>query len=200
MYFKYITGGIFMKRIFLGVVSTILATSLLAGCGESSIEKVEKDDEVAAVEASTDATEGVDNEEEVADEEATEEDADLTIGDTVNINGLHVTLNGIRTSEGEEFLEPNNDLYLYVDVTIENTTEEAAHISSLLQTKLYNAENYSQDIAIVTDSKGQLDGEVGPGRKMSAEVVFDVSESEYFEFIFEDPFMSGQAIWTFEIE
>lgn len=70
----------------------------------------------------------------------------------------------------------------------------------MLQTNLYSAESYAQSLTIVTDAKGQLDGEVGAGRKLAGEVVFDVEASDFYEFIFSDPFKSGQAIWKFTAE
>lgn len=122
----------------------------------------------------------------------------LKVGDTANINELLVTLKGIRTEKGtDEFDKPQKDFYLIVDVLIENKTNESQAISSLLNTKLYNAEGYEQEWGFLANTKGSLDGEVGPGRKMAGEMAFDVEQSEYFEFIFEDPFIGGQAIWKF---
>lgn len=75
---------------------------------------------------------------------------------------------------------------------------EAVNISSLMQMDLLDADGYAQDLTLFVDTRGSLDGEVGAGRTMAGELAFDVDESDYYEFIFEDPFMTGQAIWLFE--
>lgn len=62
---------------------------------------------------------------------------------------------------------------------------------------LLDAEGYAQDLSLFVDTRGNLDGEVGAGRTIAGELAFDVDESPYYEIIFEDPFMSGQAIWQF---
>ncbi|GAK12317.1 hypothetical protein [Geomicrobium sp. JCM 19039] len=49
---------------------------------------------------------------------------------------------------------------------------------------------------IQINTTGSLDGEIGPGRDNRGEVPFDVNASDEYEFIFENPFTSGQAIWT----
>lgn len=187
-----------MNRKFLLMVALLFAVGMvLVGCGEeSTIEPVENDttndeetptDEAEAPEEAT---------EEDETDEAEEEVKELGIGDTVNFDGLHITVNDAYITQGtDEFTEATNDYYVVVDATIENTTDESTAVSSLMQISLFDADGYSQDIAIMLDTKGQLDGEIGAGRKLAGEVAFDVNDSEYFEFVFENPFKSGQAIW-----
>ena len=188
-----------MNRKFLLMVALLFAVGMvLVGCGEeSTIEPVEND--------TTNDEETPTDEAEAPEEEATEEDEtdeaeeevkELGIGDTVNFDGLHITVNDAYITQGtDEFTEATNDYYVVVDATIENTTDESTAVSSLMQISLFDADGYSQDIAIMLDTKGQLDGEIGAGRKLAGEVAFDVNDSEYFEFVFENPFKSGQAIW-----
>lgn len=51
--------------------------------------------------------------------------------------------------------------------------------------------------SIGAETKGQLDGELGPGRKMSGQIAFELDTVEKnLEFIFEpNVFGSGQAIY-----
>jgi len=52
---------------------------------------------------------------------------------------------------------------------------------------------YSYDIALYTDTKGSLDGEVSPGRKLRGEVAFEISSDvESIEFVY-DPIFGRQA-------
>ena len=194
-----------MKKYSMMLVSTLLVVALTA-CGESTIEPVEKESDAAtAAENETDSSENESNKTDGNSDEATEEtnedantevfEEDLGIGETINFDGVHITLNGVRTSEGEEYFEPDNDFFLILDLTADNTTDEAANISTMLQMSLVDPNGYGQDMDIFADTKGSLDGEVGAGRKMAGEISFDVEDKEYFEFIFENPFSSGQAIW-----
>ncbi|WP_185970909.1 DUF4352 domain-containing protein [Alkalicoccobacillus porphyridii] len=182
-----------MKKWILSAGMTLAAVTVLTACGEASIEPVENNEAEGA-----EVDEPTDNEEveEEVEEDVVEES--LTLGDKVNFDGLEITLNEAYTSAGSDWETPENDQYVILDLTIENTTEEAANISTLLQMSLKDEDSYTHDIALFTDVKGSLDGEVGPGRDMRGEVAFDVDQSGVYEFIFEDPFASGQAIWTIE--
>lgn len=177
-----------MKKWILTTGMTLSAVVVLAACGEASIEPVEKNE---AEGAEVDETEGTEESEEVVDES-------LTVGDTVNFDGLEITLNEAYTSSGSDWETPENDQYVILDLTIENTTDETANVSTLLQMSMQDEASYNYDIALYTETKGSLDGEVGAGRDMRGEVAFDVDQSGVYEFIFEDPFASGQAIWTIE--
>ncbi|MDQ0257770.1 hypothetical protein J2S74_005232 [Evansella vedderi] len=191
-----------MKKYFFSLITLLLFVGLVTACGESTIEPVDNEPEESeeAATQTPETEEDATTEEEDAtteEEEATEEiiEEDLSVGDTINFNGLHITLNGVRTSEGEEFFEPDRDFFFILDMTIDNTTDEAAHVSTMLQMTLVDPDGYSQDMDFFADTRGSLDGEVGPGRKMAGEISFDVEDADYFEFLFEDPFMTGQAIW-----
>lgn len=176
-------------------MALLLTGVVLVGCEESEVTKVEK---------TTEETDVVVNEEtniDTVDDEQADEDVtglNLGIGDTVAFDGLEVTLNSVHKSMGQEFFEPDNAYYVILNVTIENTTDKPEHISSLLNFKLIDADGYNQDIGLFADTKGSLDGEVGAGRNMRGEIAFDAYESDTYEFIFENPFTSGQAIFTFD--
>lgn len=218
-----------MKKLKMLLVSAG-AFMILAACGEAAIEEVDADnnDEAEAVEneGNDNGTEEQENEENNHDntagdmnenngdenedndtgenQEANEEEIDedgLGIGSTVDFNGLHVTLKEGRKYAGDgEWEEPENDYFIILDVSIENTADEEANISTMMQMDLVDPDGYSQDMDFFVDTRGSLDGEVGAGRTMAGEISFDVEEAEYYEFIFEDPFMSGQAIWLFDTD
>ncbi|UCZ52638.1 DUF4352 domain-containing protein [Bacillus shivajii] len=188
-----------MKKIMF----LVLATALVACGGEAEIERVDdtEEDIIEDVETGTTEDEGeVEDIVEPEEEKEEEVEEDLSIGDAVMFNGVQITLDDVRIDHGtDEWDAPNNDQYVIVHLTIENTLEESYNVSSMLQMSLFDEEHYSQDLAFMADTKGSLDGELGPGRTMRGEVAFDADESNYYEFIFEDPFTSGQAIWEFEI-
>jgi plastocyanin len=188
------------KRMMIWLQVVVLGVWLSA-CGESSIEKVEGDDASSGdTQAEAEETENSAGEEGAEDAETEEpKTEEYKVGDTVNFDGLHITLTNVRVSEGGEFDEPQNDKFLLVELDIENTTDESAAISTIMNMKLMDADSYEQDQTILIDDvKGNLDAEISPGKKLKGEIPFDVVDSDYYEYIFEDPFASGQAIWKIE--
>ncbi len=176
-----------MKKFFMSVLMLGLIAGLIAGCGESDIQKVEGDDS--------------------KQEKAEKKQETLKIGEAVKFDGLKVKLTGVREYKGDQFIKPQreykgdqfikpqNDKFVLIQLEIENTTDKPQTVSSLLQMNLVDAEGQSQDVAITGNEKGKLDGELGAGRKMKGEVAFDVMKSDKYEFIFDNPFTTGQAIW-----
>lgn len=184
---------------------------LLAACTEDSqVESVDTEEDTEEVSEDTQETNGVEEtvEEDVSEdtEEVDSEDTEDeiisdgdTIGDTIQFDGLHITLNSVHTSDGSDWETPDNDHYLVVDLTIENTTDEEANISTMLQMSVQDDELYTHNIALYTETEGSLDGELGAGRSTRGQVAFDVPNSDNYEFIFEHPFTNGQAIWEFDL-
>jgi len=183
-----------LNYITLFVVFTLIFGFVLA-CGEDvKPEKVEEltEEEVIIEEPIT--------EEEI--EEAMEETPKIEIfeiGDTIKMGDLIFTVNSARWDEGDEFSKPEEgEKWLVLDCTIENQSNESTTVSSMLMFKLYDEDGYSMNQEIFVDTKGSLDGELGPGRKMSGEIAFSVEEGQsYWEFIFEpEVFGFGQAIFA----
>ena len=170
-----------VKRFALLVFCALLLMIFVFGCGETT--QPEK------VPAENKAESGVEN------SKAPEVYA---VGDSVKMGGLVFTVNGTRTATGSEFIKPDEgDIYFIADCTLENTAAEVAHISSLLMFKLVDADGYNYDITIGPETKGSLDGELAPGRKMRGELAFEVpAQVNSLELIFEpNVFGSGQAIY-----
>ncbi|SER84860.1 DUF4352 domain-containing protein [Salisediminibacterium halotolerans] len=208
-----------MKRTIF--TAGLLAVFGLSACGDADVNTVNDNNDEDAnndVEAADNAanntgedgendeeanegnnTDEADDQEEDANNGEEVEEDDVSVGSTVDFNGLEVTLNEVRRDEGDgDFIEPEEDFFLIVDVSIENTTEEEANVSTLMQMSLVDPDGYGQEMDIMADTSGSLDGEIGAERTLSGEIAFDVEEAEFFEFIFEDPFQSGQAIWLIE--
>ena len=128
-------------------------------------------------------------------------DALFAIGDTVKMGDIQLTVNSARWDKGNSFSKPEKgQKWLVLNCTIENTGEESLQVSSLLMFKLYDMLAYARDYEIFADTKGSLDGEVSPGRKIRGEVAFNVdADQDTWEFIFEpNVFGYGQAIFLIE--
>lgn len=116
------------------------------------------------------------------------------IGDTLKLNGLNITLNDHRITFGD-FMDPDYDFFLVLDLTIENTTKKPEQISTLLQMEVHDAEGYIYDVDYFTDTIGDLDVNIGAGKKVRGEVAFDVPVASYYNFVFSNPFTKGEVIW-----
>lgn len=120
------------------------------------------------------------------------------IGDTISIDGLEITLNKVRKGAGGQFNKPQEDMFLYTMVTIENKSDKSQRVSSLGNFELADSEGIRYTIALTTDSKGKVDGEISPGQKLKGELAFDVPESDSYELIRKEIFENGQVIWKFD--
>ncbi|QGQ97039.1 DUF4352 domain-containing protein [Paenibacillus psychroresistens] len=198
-----------MKKAYL---LTLLFVIALAGCTEAKIEKVEKPAATQAAEvektAEASAAPATPDADKAEAQKAAlakmkeQQEADIaaktfSIGDTVKFNDLEITLNGVRGNKGSDFDTPEEAMFIILDLTIENKGTDSAAISTLMSMALNDAESFKLDVALFTDVKGSLDGELAAGRKVRGEVAFDAPESAYYEFIYSEPFSKGQAIWKF---
>jgi hypothetical protein len=167
------------RKGFLVVIVLLFALGVvLSGCGET-VEPTRVDRDAQG-------------------ERETPRTQTFAIGDTVAMGDLVITLNSARWVAGDEFYKPKpGERWLALDCTIENLANESVAISSMLMFKLYDEEAFSRNQEYFADVKGSLDGELGPGRKMRGEVVFNVEEGQTaWEFIFEPQvFGFGQAIF-----
>jgi len=117
----------------------------------------------------------------------------IRMGESTEVQGLIITINSSRIGEPAMFLNPSDGNIYVLDITFDNTTDKPVTISSLLQMSIVDNAGYSYDIALYTDTKGSLDGEVSPGRKLRGEVAFEIpSDVESIEFVY-DPIFGRQV-------
>ena len=123
----------------------------------------------------------------------------FSVGDSVEFDGMKITLNEARIEEGGEFDEPTEEQFVVANLTIENGTDEEQTVSSVMNIELKDDEGYTYNTTILTEgTKGQLDGTLPPGESMKGDIPFDVSKSDKYELHFSDPFKSGKAIWVID--
>ncbi|MDI6600340.1 MAG: DUF4352 domain-containing protein [Thermoanaerobacteraceae bacterium] len=175
-----------LKRLAV-IISMLLVFVIVAGCGETATPE-----KVSDAGAATNQTEGVKKDEEKAPAVET-----FKIGDVISIGDYVLTVNSTRTSNGNDFLKPDEgNTWYIIDATVENKSDKPVNVSSLLMFTLSDGEGYSYDQAFGADTKGSLDGELAPGRKMRGELAYEIPESAGgLELIFDaDVWGSGQAI------
>ena len=100
------------------------------------------------------------------------------IGDTFKLGDLQYKVNGVRTSAGtNQYMKPKEgNMFLLIDVTVENQGKDEAGISSMLSFKLSDKEGRSQELSLeaLTEARGKLDGSIPPGRKITGELGFQI--------------------------
>lgn len=105
--------------------------------------------------------------------------ADFTVGDTVEMRDIYVTLNSFTENKGANFYVPNEgNVFVLCEFTIENKTNSDLAISSLLCFQAY-ADDFSTNMSITAtllSDKGQLDGTVAAGKKMNGVIGYEIPE------------------------
>ncbi len=104
-------------------------------------------------------------------------DQELAVGDSVEVEGVEATLNGVRilpTTDFDQPLENPDNRFVAADLTFENVSEEAISISSLLELVLKNEEGYSASQTFHSQQRELAEGEISPGQKASGEIVYEV--------------------------
>ncbi|HAT4156624.1 Telomeric repeat-binding factor 2 [Clostridium perfringens] len=145
-----------MKKGLVVLLSAIVISGALVGCGSDTPKKVEDQ-----------------NQKQEQQQESKVET--FKVGDTIQTKDFKITVNKVETSEGGEFVKPkDSNEFIKVDITIENTSKEEQNVSSMIMFKVVDKDGRSYNQAIVEDQNGQLDGKVAPGRKMTGEYVVEV--------------------------
>lgn len=179
---------------------TILSPFLLIGvfilvgvaCSETEPERVDDGG------GSTDDVSASENDDSSGDDGELEEAEGFVVGDTVRMGELVMTLHGVRWDEGDEFTGPDEGMrWLVADIEVTNESDESEALSSLVMFDLIDEENRSRDLAVMADTEGSLDGELGAGRSLRGDIAWEVREEHTaWELIFEPGFFGfGQAIF-----
>ncbi|MGL5153055.1 MAG: DUF4352 domain-containing protein [Clostridium sp.] len=127
------------------------------------------------------------------------ENKSYNVSDVVELKGLNFVVNKVYTVEGDEFTKPKDgNEYIAIDCTVENTSNEEKAISSIMMFKVVDSDGRACDYSLMglTAAKaGQLDGNVGAGRKMSGVYVVEVPKgTKGLEMEFSASLISGNQV------
>lgn len=117
-----------------------------------------------------------------------------TVGDTLEMKNVRVTLNSVTESTGANFVSPTEGkIFVICEYTIENNTDKDLGVSSMLSFECY-ADDFTCPLSIgatVSSGKTQLDGTVAAGKKINGVVGYEV-DPDYKELeLHYNPNLSG---------
>ncbi|AVQ46018.1 DUF4352 domain-containing protein [Clostridium botulinum] len=100
------------------------------------------------------------------------------IGDVVKLKDFKVTVNKLYKVKGDELSQPQpGNEFIAVDCSVENISDEQQAVSSVMMFKVVDKDGREceESIGGLTAAKaGQMDGEIGPGRKITGVYVVEV--------------------------
>lgn len=171
----------------LVIIAVIGVISSLFGNGGSSPQKV---DSSSASATSASAS--------VAPSPSETEKSKFGVGESVKLNDITVTFNGIKENSGSTYNKPKDgDEFVICSFTIENGSSRDITVSSMMSFEAYvddfaTSESLS---AQITSDESQLDGSVAAGKKMAGAIGYEVPKTwKSLEISFTPDFWSGKDI------
>lgn len=184
-----------MKFKLFSILCGILL--VLNACGGATNDENAGED--TAQEENNAATD--DNQDQAQEEEQDQDGAQKgTIGDTLTIEGVKITLDSVEVYQGtiNEFQPLTQDHAIVANLTVENTNKESYFIDSMEFT-LYDAEGFELTQALPSDDMA-ISTELPGGKKVKGTLYFDVPKQEGDWELQYKPMASFDdtaAVWTF---
>lgn len=156
-----------MKKLF-GTLLLIISIYLMTGCVET-----------------------------VSTDEKGNSKKEFTINEIATVNTSKIKINSVKKINKECFWEyngkcqsytnPENDFFLIIDLTIENTGNKETNISSLMSFDIKDTNGEKGKYTFLTKSiKSQLDGGIMAGDLLKGQIAYDVKNSEKYYFYYRD--------------
>ena len=125
------------------------------------------------------------------------------ISETATVNDTRIKINSVTRvdqecscvydGECQSYRRPENDYFLVIDLTIENTGSEELSISSMMSFDLKDSNGERGSYALLTESiSSQLDGQVMAGDLLKGQIAYDVKDSDVFNFYYLDSLLDDQ--------
>lgn len=136
---------------------------------------------IGALSGGSDEPQKIDTSSQPATTVSATEEAFFTVGDTLEMNNIIVTLNDVSEHKGTQFSKPTDgNVFVTCEFTIENNTESDLAVSSIMSFECYFddfAANISLGAMTSNQNKTQLDGTVAHGKKISGIVGYEAPEN-----------------------
>lgn len=120
----------------------------------------------------------------------------FSVGDKVELNDIVVTLKSVNESKGTQMFTPQDGkVFVNCEFEIENNSAKDIAVSSILCFQCY-VDDYSTPMslsAIMAADKGQLDGQVAAGKKMTGVIGYEADKGwSEIEIRFTPDFWAGK--------
>ncbi len=108
--------------------------------------------------------------------------SEVSIGESVTIGNLIMSVSGARASDGRDRdirvpAPPDGYVYMLVTVDMQNIGDSSEDVSSRMRMNLLNADGQPQEWTLFPASAGSIDGRIGPGSTRSGELTWKVLEN-----------------------
>ena len=169
-------GGSKIPLIIVIVIVLLIVIAAIGGSGNSTPQKVNGDGS------------SVNN----------SENTTFEVGDKVELDDIAVTLVGVESSSGTEYMAPSDgNVFVICEFEIENNSDSEIVVSSALSFEAY-ADDYAINFSLgglTMSDKSQLDGTVAAGKKFNGVVSFEApADWETLEVHYTPNFWAGKDI------
>lgn len=123
---------------------------------------------------------------------------EFAVGDVVSLKDIEVTFVSCTESSGKGYYTPDSgNVFLFCEFAIENKSNKDISVSSIMSFEAY-VDDYSTNMSMtgtLAADKGQMDGSVAAGKKMSGVIGYEVpADWKTLEIRFTPDFWSGNDI------
>lgn len=179
------------KYLFVGIL--LVSVGILGACDEDTSSDTSSEESTTTEADSKDEN----NKEKESENEEAKEDKVYSIGDTVKIGDVELTVNSASFTEPAEYSEPQNAKILTLDVTAKNTGDEQVFIDNT-EFAIYDDEGNKQEDYFGYDDMAISDT-INSGKQVQGKVYFDVVEQDSYEMIYTPSFSWNNEEYVFEI-
>lgn len=128
---------------------------------------------------------------------------EFSINETATVNDTKIKINSVTKIDKEcfweyngqcqSYTEPDNDYFIIIDLTIENTGTDELNISSLMSFDLKDTSGEKGSYAFLTNSiNSQLDGSIMAGDLLKGQIAYDVKDADKYNFYYSDSLFDKQ--------
>ncbi len=194
-----------MKRLFVFFSGILVITAILLACGADTTPNtgVAVTPNPANNESPSNGASGNTAAPTAAPTTAPPVQQHFTVGQLVKTGIWEITVNSVRTSQGDQFSQPSaGNIYLIINVTVHNSSNQSQTISSLANFSVKDSTGTKASPGLLTSGVKQApDGPVEVNGNLSGDFVYEVSASEHqFELLFQSDLLSSdQTIWDIKV-
>lgn len=187
-----------MSTIVKIVIGVILGMLIIGGglvaCSALFVNEVDK--ELNKEETATLADDG---EKKTSSEEKQAEKTTYQVGDTIEMDGIKITIRGAEYISPSEYSAPENGKVMQLTVDVENNSETSAYVSSA-EFNLYDSEGNAFEPYYSIEGS-DISADLNKGKKTSGTLTYDVKEGSTYELIYEPSFSwtSNEVVWMIEM-